>query len=97
MAGSTIDRVSVPGGARILAEAEAEAGDHDAAVRWYLRVLEQDAYNEPAHSSLVAAMEAAGRHGTASRLYRIYVARMTELAVEPAALPTLSGRARSMG
>ena len=74
--------------ARILAESEAEAGDHDASARWYLRILEQDAYNEPAHLALVAAMAAAGRHGTARRLYRIYVSRMTELEVEPAPFPT---------
>ena len=35
-----------------------------------------------------AAMAAAGRHGTARRLYRIYVSRMTELEVEPAPFPT---------
>jgi DNA-binding SARP family transcriptional activator len=73
--------------ARILAESETEAGDHDASARWYLRILEQDAYNEPAHLALVAAMAAAGRHGTARRLYRIYVSRMTELEVEPAPFP----------
>jgi ATP/maltotriose-dependent transcriptional regulator MalT/DNA-binding SARP family transcriptional activator len=74
--------------ARILAEADTEAGDHDASARWYLRILEQDAYNEPAHLALVAAMAAAGRHGTARRLYRIYVSRMTELEVEPVPFPT---------
>jgi len=73
--------------ARILAEADAELGDHDASARWYMRILEQDAYNEPAHLALVAAMAAAGRHGTARRLYRIYVSRMSELEVEPAAFP----------
>ena len=73
--------------ARILAEADAESGDHDASARWYMRILEQDVYNEPAHLALVAAMEAAGRHGTARRLYRIYVSRMSELEVEPAAFP----------
>jgi DNA-binding SARP family transcriptional activator len=74
--------------ARILADADAEAGDYDAAGRWCLRILEQDAYNEPAHLSLVAAMAAAGRHGTARRLYGNYVSRMSELEVEPAPFPT---------
>ena len=74
--------------ARVLAETEAEGGDHDAAARWNMRILEQDAYNEPAHLSLVSAMVSAGRHGTARRLYRIYVSRMSELEVEPAAFPT---------
>ena len=74
--------------ARILAEADTEVGDYDSSARWYLRILEQDAYNEPAHLALVAAISAAGRHGTARRLYGIYVSRMTELEVEPAPFPT---------
>ena len=73
--------------ARVLAEAEAKQADHDASARWYMRILEQDAYNEPAHLALVSAMVAAGRHGSARRLYRIYVSRMGELEVEPAAFP----------
>jgi DNA-binding SARP family transcriptional activator len=73
--------------ARILAEADAELGDHDASARWYMRILEQDSYDEPAHLALVSAMVAAGRHGTARRLYGIYVSRMGELDVEPAAFP----------
>ena len=73
--------------ARLLAEADAESGDHDAAARWYMRILEQDAYDEPAHLALVHAMATAGRHGSARRLYRMYVARMAELEVEPAAFP----------
>jgi DNA-binding SARP family transcriptional activator len=73
--------------ARVLAEAESRHGDHDASARWYMRILEQDAYNEPAHLALVSAMVAAGRHGSARRLYRIYVSRMGELEVEPAAFP----------
>ena len=73
--------------ARILAEADAELGDHDASARWFMRILEQDSYDEPAHLALVSAMVAAGRHGTARRLYGIYVSRMGELDVEPAAFP----------
>jgi DNA-binding SARP family transcriptional activator len=73
--------------AATLAEAESEAGDHDGAARWNLRILEQDAYNEPAHLALVRSMVAAGRHGTARRLYGIYVSRMSELDVEPSAFP----------
>lgn len=73
--------------ARLLAEIDSEAGDHDAAARRYMRILEQDAYDEPAHLGLVTEMETAGRHGSARRLYRMYVARMAELEVEPAAFP----------
>jgi ATP/maltotriose-dependent transcriptional regulator MalT/DNA-binding SARP family transcriptional activator len=73
--------------AGMLASEETADGNHDAAARWYLRILEQDAYNEPAHLELVMAMTAAGRHGTARRLYGNYVTRMAELEVEPAAFP----------
>jgi DNA-binding SARP family transcriptional activator/Tfp pilus assembly protein PilF len=73
--------------ARLLAETDSETGDHDAAARWYMRILEQDAYDEPAHLGLVTAMASAGRHGSARRLYRMYVTRMAELEVEPAAFP----------
>jgi DNA-binding SARP family transcriptional activator len=76
--------------ARLLADADSEAGDHDAASRWYMRILEQDAYDEPAHLGLVTAMATAGRHGSARRLYRMYVTRMAELEVEPAGFPVLA-------
>jgi DNA-binding SARP family transcriptional activator len=75
--------------ARILADADSQAGDHDAAARWYMRILEQDAYDEPAHLGLVTSMAMGGRHGSARRHYRLYVARMAELEVEPAAFPVL--------
>jgi DNA-binding SARP family transcriptional activator len=75
--------------ARLLAEVDSEAGDHDAAARWYMRILEQDAYDESAHLGLVTSMATAGRHGSARRLYRMYVTRMGELEVEPAAFPVL--------
>jgi ATP/maltotriose-dependent transcriptional regulator MalT/DNA-binding SARP family transcriptional activator len=73
--------------AGILASEETADGNHDGAARWHLRILEQDAYNEPAHLELIAAMTAAGRHGTARRLYGNYVTRMADLEVEPAAFP----------
>lgn len=75
--------------ARLLAQVDTEAGEHEAAARWYMRILEQDAYDEPAHLGLVTSMETAGRHGSARRLYRMYVTRMAELDVEPAAFPIL--------
>ena len=76
--------------ARLLADADAEAGDNDAAARWYMRILEQDPYDEPAHLGLVVAMATAGHHGSARRLYRTYVTRMAELEVEPASFPVLA-------
>jgi DNA-binding SARP family transcriptional activator/ATP/maltotriose-dependent transcriptional regulator MalT len=62
-------------------------GDHDAATRAWLRVLEQDAYDERAHLALVASLLAARRFGDARRHYDTYVRRMLELGVEPAAFP----------
>ena len=73
--------------ATVLAQADFEADDFDGAARRYLRILERDPFNEPAHLSLVRAMVHSGRHGAARRLYGIYVSRMGELDVEPEAFP----------
>jgi DNA-binding SARP family transcriptional activator len=74
--------------ARTLARAAAEAAEHDQAVRYHLRVLERDAYDEEAHLGLVATLVAAGRHGEARRRYRIYGEQMAELGVEAAPFPS---------
>jgi ATP/maltotriose-dependent transcriptional regulator MalT/DNA-binding SARP family transcriptional activator len=74
--------------ARTLARAAAEAAEHDQAVRYHLRVLERDAYDEEAHLGLVATLVAAGRHGEARRRYRIYGEQMGELGVEAAPFPS---------
>ena len=79
--------------ARTLARAAAEAAEHDQAVRYHLRVLERDAYDEEAHLGLVATLAAAGRHGEARRRYRIYGEQMGELGVEAAPFPS-TGRPR---
>jgi DNA-binding SARP family transcriptional activator len=73
--------------ARALAEGAAAASDYDAAVRYFLRILERDPYDEQAHLGLVRAFAGAGRHGEARRAYRGYCARMDELGVEPAVFP----------
>jgi ATP/maltotriose-dependent transcriptional regulator MalT/DNA-binding SARP family transcriptional activator len=73
--------------ARALAEDAAAAGDADAAGRYYLRILERDPYDEPAHLGLVAALETAGRHGESRRYFRAYCARMDEIGVESAPFP----------
>ncbi|MGH7570360.1 MAG: BTAD domain-containing putative transcriptional regulator [Gemmatimonadota bacterium] len=73
--------------ARALADLAGEAGDHDAAISYRLRVLERDAYDEGAHLGLVRELSRAGRYGEARRLYRVYTERMEELGVEPAPLP----------
>lgn len=72
---------------RVLAEAAAQRGDHDGAVRRHLRLLERDPYDEPAHLALVATLVASGRHGEARRHYATYAARMDELGLEAARFP----------
>ena len=74
--------------ARTLARTAATAGNHDLAVRYHLRILERDAYDEEAHLGLVATLAAAGRHGEARRRYRIYGQKMDELGVEPTPFPS---------
>jgi ATP/maltotriose-dependent transcriptional regulator MalT/DNA-binding SARP family transcriptional activator len=73
--------------ARCLAADAHAAGDHDGAVRFLLRVLERDAYDEEAHLALVLALVDAGRHGEARRAFRVYRGRMDEVGVEPASFP----------
>ncbi|WP_431883313.1 BTAD domain-containing putative transcriptional regulator [Micromonospora gifhornensis] len=65
----------------------------DAAIGWYLRLVGEDGYDEPAHLGLIAALSAAGRHGEANRRHQEYVVRMAEIGVEPAAA-ALPDRAR---
>jgi DNA-binding SARP family transcriptional activator/tetratricopeptide (TPR) repeat protein len=73
--------------ARRLASAAASEGDVDAEVRYLLRTLEHDPYDEPTHLRLVRTLHGAGRHGEARRAYQRYTARMVELDIEPAAYP----------
>jgi ATP/maltotriose-dependent transcriptional regulator MalT/DNA-binding SARP family transcriptional activator len=79
---------------RLLADSAAAAGDADGATRYFLRILERDAYDEAAHLGLVGALLAAGRHGEARRRYGIYADRMEEMGVEAAPFPTISARQR---
>jgi DNA-binding SARP family transcriptional activator len=73
--------------ARALAVAAATAADYDTGVRYYLRLLERDPYDEGAHLGLVACLVSARRHGDARRRYQAYSARMDELGVESAPFP----------
>jgi DNA-binding SARP family transcriptional activator len=77
---------------RALAEEAAAARDAGAASRYYLRILERDPYDEPAHLGLVGALEGAGRHGEARRCFRAYCARMDEIGVESAPFPSALSR-----
>lgn len=76
--------------ARSLAEEAMAAGQLDQAARFYLRILERDAYDEQAHLGLVASLAEAGRHGEARRRYGLYASRMDELGIEAAAFPVVA-------
>jgi DNA-binding SARP family transcriptional activator len=80
-------REAYVGVARTLAADARTAGEHDRAVRFLLRVLEHDGYDEQAHLALVAALVDAGRHGEARRAFRAYRARMDQIGVEAAPFP----------
>ena len=71
---------------RALAEDALAAGNPEAAIRYDLRLLERDRFDEGAHLALVGALSAAGRHGEALRRYRVYCACMAEIGVEAAPL-----------
>ena len=70
-----------------LADLADAAGDADAAVRYRLRSLERDPYDERAHLGVVRSLTASGRHGEARRAYRRYVVRMAEIGVEATPFP----------
>ncbi len=72
---------------RALAARLRETLDTDAVVRYSLRLLEQDPYDEEGHLNLVAVLLDAGRLGQARRHYQNYVRRMQEIGVPPRPLP----------
>jgi len=74
-----------------LAQDANQQSDPNSAIRWYLRLLERDPYDEEAHLRLVSALEKAGGHGEARRRFRLYVDRMDEIAVEAAPFPSAVG------
>lgn len=73
--------------ARALADDARASGDAASATRLFLRILQQDPYDEPAHLGLVSALVAAGRHGEAHRFHRAYAASMEQIGVEAAPFP----------
>jgi DNA-binding SARP family transcriptional activator len=73
--------------ARALAVHAVGRTDADGAVRYFLRILQVDRFDEEAHLGLVAALDGAGRHGEAHRQYLNYRHAMDELDVEPVAFP----------
>jgi DNA-binding SARP family transcriptional activator len=69
---------------RALAEDAASSGDRDAAVRYFLRLLERDRFDEAAHLGLIDSLAGGGRHGEALRRHRLYCQCMDEIGVEAA-------------
>jgi len=74
-----------------------DAGDTDAVVRYTLRLLEQDCYDEDAHLTLVKILLNAGRLGEARRHYEHYVRRMAEIDIPPSPLPNVPPRRLAAG
>ncbi len=67
-----------------------DAGDTDAVVRYTLRLLQRDYYDEEAYLNLVGVLLDAGRLGEARRHHRTYVRRMTEIDVRPIPLSEMT-------
>jgi DNA-binding SARP family transcriptional activator/ATP/maltotriose-dependent transcriptional regulator MalT len=63
------------------------AGEFSEAIRFWLRTLDVDPYDEDAHLGLINSLRAQRRHGEARRAYRLYSAKMLELDLEPAPFP----------
>lgn len=72
---------------RRLVEAYRVRGTTDEALRYGLRLLRVDPYDEAMHLSLVGLLAAASRHGESLRHYRRYTARMRDLGLEPMHYP----------
>jgi ATP/maltotriose-dependent transcriptional regulator MalT/DNA-binding SARP family transcriptional activator len=73
--------------ARALIEMAIGDGEVDLAMRYMLRLLERDPYDEDMHLRLVSLLAQSGRYGEARRRYRIYLTQMAALGIEPAPLP----------
>ncbi|HEY0641361.1 MAG TPA: BTAD domain-containing putative transcriptional regulator, partial [Pseudonocardiaceae bacterium] len=68
---------------RALVQRLRRSGAVDEQVRYTLRLLEKDAYDEPAHLDLVGLLVGAGRHGEARRRYDLYVRAMSDFGIVP--------------
>ena len=77
---------------RTLSQRLRDTGDTDAVVRYTLRLLERDRYDEDAHRSLVGVLLDAGRLGEARRHYQNYVRQMAEIDVRPSPLSEMTPR-----
>jgi DNA-binding SARP family transcriptional activator len=69
---------------RALADLCRQAGRVDDAVRYLLRLLDHDPFDERGHLDLVETLAEAGRHGESRRAQARYLAAMAEIGVVPA-------------
>jgi DNA-binding SARP family transcriptional activator len=76
-------RAAYAAAARALVDICVGSGDADSAVRYLLRILERDPYDEDALLRLVDVLTGQRRYGEARRRYRLYVTRMGELGLNP--------------
>jgi ATP/maltotriose-dependent transcriptional regulator MalT/DNA-binding SARP family transcriptional activator len=77
---------------RVLTTRLRDTGATDDAVRYTLRLLEQDRYDEEAYRALIGVLSDAGRLGEARRHYQSYVRRMAEIDVRPSPFPDMTTR-----
>lgn len=71
------------------------AGEVDEVVRYTLRLLDDDRFDERAHLDLIEVLLTARRYGEAHRRYRIYERAMTELGIKPQPQPFPAARQRA--
>ncbi|MFI5491763.1 BTAD domain-containing putative transcriptional regulator [Actinoplanes sp. NPDC051859] len=76
---------------RALGAAGEQAEDVDGAVGAWSRLLRHDPYDEDSALRLIAVLQAAGRHGEATRQHQTYVRRMRELDLPAAPMPRPPG------
>jgi ATP/maltotriose-dependent transcriptional regulator MalT/DNA-binding SARP family transcriptional activator len=69
-----------------------DEGATDDAVRYTLRLLEQDRYDEEAYRTLIGVLFHGGRLGEARRHYQNYVRRMAEIDVRPSPFPEMTSQ-----
>lgn len=79
---------------RQLIEVHVARGSTDDALRYGLRLLREDPYDESTHLTMVELLAGERRHGEARRHYRRYTARMRELGLEPVRYPELGSTER---
>ena len=58
--------------------------EYSEAIRYWLRTLDVDPYDEDAHLGMINSLRAQRRHGEARRAYQLYTTKMLELDLEPA-------------